>query len=431
MLKLSSLSTIGAAVLLAAAAGISGCGSDDDDSKPSTGGTSGTGATGGSSGSGATGGSSGSGATGGSSGSGGVSGSSGSSGSGGSSGAPCTEPISTTGLESVKVTTAPTLDGDAADWGCLPVFEKEVTANLVYTPAGSATSPSYPGLTKTKVSMRSVYTATDVYFVATWADPTKSLARYPWEKQADNSWKQLVNKDSTGHENTYYEDKFGVQWDINTSDFSAAGCYASCHTDSTPSSPTFPGKKYNNKAGETTDMWHWKSVRTEPNGQLDDKHVVYKASIANGRTNDSNVSGGYKDNNFANFAAACAADPTGALSLPCFMGPTGKELVANDVYWIFDGEKQTFADTFAATNQVAGMTTSPFVGGRGDVATSAKYANGMWTLEIKRSLTTADTTEDVQFTDLTKKYLFGVAVFDNTQINHAVHGGAAEFTFRP
>ncbi len=427
MTKLFNLSTMGATLILAGAAGMSGCGSDDDDpANPSTGGTAGMAGSSGSGGGGTAG------ATGGTAGAtGGTAGATG--GAGGSSGAPCTEPTSGAELESVLTTTPPTLDGKIDDWGCLPKFEKEVSANSVYTPSGSPTSPSYPGLTKTKVTMMSVYTTTDVYFVATWADPTKSLARYPWEKQADNSWKQLLNKDSSGHENTYYEDKFAVQWDVNTSDFATLGCFAGCHLDSTPTSPTFPGKKYNNKPGEVTDMWHWKTVRTEPNGQLDDKHVVYQATIGNGRKSDTKTGpGAYIDNNFGKFAAACEGDPTGALTLPCFMGPAGKELVANDVFWILDSEKQKFVDTFKTGDQVAGMVTSAFAGSRGDVSTKAEYANGMWTLEIKRALTTtAGTAEDVQFDDLKKVYKFGVAVFDNTQINHAAHGGTIDFKFRP
>ena len=55
---------------------------------------------------------------------------------------------------------------------------------------------------------------------------------------------------------------------------------------------------------------------------------------------------------------------------------------------------------------------------------------GVWTLEMSRSLTTsAGAEEDVQFDDLGAEYLFGVAVFDNTQINHAVHDGVLKLVF--
>lgn len=344
----------------------------------------------------------------------------------------CSEVASATELASVFTATAPTLDGVAEGaWACLPSVELEVTANMVYTPEGAPVGKAYPGVEKTKIMMKSVYTATDVYFLLSWDDPTKDLARYPWEKKADGSWAQKLNKDSSGHENTYYEDKVAVQWNINSAKFSTQGCFASCHA---AVSNSEPGKKYN-ADNELTDMWHWKSVRTEPNGQLDDKYVGFKSSGKcsgdNCRLADAKTDGGYKDNKFASFDAACLADPDGSLSLPCFMGPAGSELYTEDEPALFAADMVKFVDTFKTGDLVSGMTTAPFVGGRGDVTTSAAYASGKWTLEIKRALTTpAGAAEDVQFSDLTKTYEFGLAVFDNTQINHAAHGGVLKFTFR-
>ena len=97
---------------------------------------------------------------------------------------------------------------------------------------------------------------------------------------------------------------------------------------------------------------------------------------------------------------------------------------------LFTSDMQTFADGFATGDWVSGMTTAPFGGSRGDVSTAASYDAGVWTLEIKRALTTSGGYTDVQFDDLNGTYEFGVAVFDNTQINHAAHAGALAFTFR-
>jgi hypothetical protein len=398
--------------------------SDGGGAGPTTTTTTGTGGTAGQTGSGGSGGTA-SGGTG------------GTAGGGGTGGSPCNETASGTALESVKAANAPSIDGKADDWGCLPSFEKELNANIVYTPQGSPKEPSYPGLTTTKVSIKSVYTATDVYFLAQWKDPTRSLVRLPWEKQSDGKWTQLANKDSSKHENTYYEDKFALQWNINQPEFATQGCMANCHLISDKANANYPGKKYNNAPGQLTDLWHWKSVRTEPNGQLDDGNVVYQdpsGMSLNGRVPDALTAGGYKDNNYAGYGASCAGDPTGALGVPCFMGPNGSETAINGTYHIFDSQKQTFLDKFVKGDRIAGIITSAFVGSRGDVATKASYDTGTttWTLEMKRSLVTAaGVAEDVQFDDLKKTYHFGVAVFDNTQINHAVHAGVVAFTFRP
>ncbi len=39
-------------------------------------------------------------------------------------------------------------------------------------------------------------------------------------------------------------------------------------------------------------------------------------------------------------------------------------------------------------------------------------------------------TQDVQFVDMSKKYPFGIAVFDNTQINHLFHTETLEMKFQ-
>jgi len=57
----------------------------------------------------------------------------------------------------------------------------------------------------------------------------------------------------------------------------------------------------------------------------------------------------------------------------------------------------------------------------------------MWTLEVMRPLKTEGKdaeTQDVQFTDMSKSYPFGIAVFDNSQINHLFHVDTLEMMFK-
>ena len=54
--------------------------------------------------------------------------------------------------------------------------------------------------------------------------------RFPWQKQAEGSWKQLKTSGAKeGGEITYYEDKFAQIWNINIPAFDASGCFATCH----------------------------------------------------------------------------------------------------------------------------------------------------------------------------------------------------------
>ncbi|MFT5730892.1 MAG: hypothetical protein ACI8PB_005082 [Desulforhopalus sp.] len=124
----------------------------------------------------------------------------------------------------------------------------------------------------TDVKIKSLYDDTHVYFLFSYKDPTKSLERFPWVKQEDGSWKKLSNKDDTGHDNTYYEDKFAMFWDISTKGFDEEGCMAACHLDGPGDKSA--GRKYTDSAEETIDMWHAKYVRSMPMGMFDDQAII-------------------------------------------------------------------------------------------------------------------------------------------------------------
>ena len=189
-------------------------------------------------------------------------------------------------LVAVKVPRAPTIDGTVEGlWN----QAKPLTIKV----AGGANQGSH------EVRIRAVYSGDSVYFLAEWNDKTQSLRRFPWQKQADGSWKQLI----TGAPNdtqAYYEDKLAMLWDINVTGFQQAGCFAVCHAGESPSGSPY-GNKYTPNPGELADIWHWKSVRTNPVGQIDDQYLdssrfdKEKAAEA-GRHSDPKESGGYSDN---------------------------------------------------------------------------------------------------------------------------------------
>ncbi len=300
-------------------------------------------------------------------------------------------------------TAAPTVDGDASDavWRA----STPLRVPLQFTPYRP--SNGYPGMPRTDVVLRAVYDNDRIYFLIQWDDPTKSLERFPWVKQADGSWVQSTNRDSTGHENTFYEDKLSILWNINSSGFESAGCAALCHMSVDSKSA---GRKYTSRPGETVDMWHWKSVRSAPVGQVDDQYIddTTDPSVNKnwGRRGDTKTGGGYYNN--------------AASGVIRYQNPT-TGIVENDEYWILDSEKVPFVDTYRPGDKIAGIVVAPFTGPRGDISAQALWADGVWTVEIVRDLvTTGENSEfqDVQFSDLSKSYTFGLAAFDNTQINH-------------
>lgn len=299
-------------------------------------------------------------------------------------------------LAAKKVTKVPVLDGKVdALWNQAKAVK--------ITVAGGANLPNG----STEVTLKAVYTDTDIFFLAQWRDKTQSYQRSPWKKQGDGSWVKLRDPDDKGGDsNKYYEDKFAMLWNINIAGFESAGCMVACHAGE--AGKAF-GNKYTANPGELGDIWHWKSVRTGPVGQIDDQYLdstrydKEKAPEA-GRKSDPRTAGGYVDN---------ISDDK---KTPKF-GAKGNKPAPP--YWILDQEKEPFDDSkYKPGDEVPGIIVSAFMGDRGDISAKASWSNGIWTLEFSRKLKTGSQ-YDVQFDDLTKQYAFGVAVFDNAQVRHA------------
>jgi hypothetical protein len=304
-------------------------------------------------------------------------------------------------LTSVKVVAAPVIDGTPESiWD-------QATAMTVNV-AGGANTGSHV------VTLKSVYTDDSVYFLAAWNDPTESLRREPWVKQANNSWKQLKDPDDKGgDDNKYYEDKFAQIWNINFPGFDINGCFAACH--SGEAGKSF-GNKYTANPGEMADIWHAKLVRTNPSGYIDDQYLDStrydkdKAPDA-GRKSDPGLVPYYTNinaaNNSPNYTSADQPAPP---------------------YWIFDDQKQPFKDTYKANDEIAAIITRPPDGDRADIKARAVYADGKWTMEYGRKLRTGSQ-YDVQFSDMKKEYSFGTAVFDGAQVRHSFETGVSKLVF--
>ena len=208
--------------------------------------------------------------------------------------------------------------------------------------------------------MKSMYDKDNIYVLLQWDDPTRSIEREPWVKQADGKWKQLKAPDQTGHDNTYYEDKLAILWNINATGFDKKGCEVACHKARGGKiagiEDKSPGRKFTDKPGETIDMWHWKGVRTGPVGQVDDQYIDDTKDPAKnadwGRKGDAKTGGGYSDN--------VNKDKTG----PAWMNKTPSE---ENKYWVLDDQKTEFVDTFKPGDVVGGIVIAPFTGSRGDL----------------------------------------------------------------
>jgi hypothetical protein len=275
---------------------------------------------------------------------------------------------------------------------------------------------------KTTATIKAVYADDTLYMLLQYDDPTESVRRFPYQKQADGSWKKLRDaNDKGGDDNVYYEDKFALIWNIGNSikNFGQLGCTAACHAGE-------PGKPYGNKytasEGEFGDMWHMKSIRTGYIGQVDDQFLDHtrfdpQKSPEAGRKSDPKTGGGYTDIKLVN-------------GKPEFMHKSG--LPSNKpggTYYLREEDKVAFDDSkFKAGDEVASILVAPFTGDRGEIAVAIKWAKGKWTSVMSRKLVTGSKF-DVQFDNLGGTYEFGIAAFDNAQVRHAVHFDSLKLKF--
>ena len=275
-------------------------------------------------------------------------------------------------------------------------------------------------------------------FLVTYADPTESWYRSPWQKQEDGTWKQIKDpNDKGGDNNQFYEDKFALIWTINSSikNFETLGCFTACHAGENSDVKPF-GNKYTASEGELGDIWHWKSIRNA--GQIDDQYLdstKFDAEEAKeaGRKSDPKEAGGYADN-FAskpdpNDSTKTVADKT----KPGFTSPA-VDLTTGAPGYILGSEKvaltQADLDALPVGTLIPGIVKSPFVGDRGDISAGWEWKDGVWTIELGRKLVTAGEF-DVQFSDLTAQYYFGMAIFENAQVRHAFQQGVSFLVFQP
>jgi hypothetical protein len=329
-------------------------------------------------------------------------------------------------LVAYPVGAAPMLDGAADDAAWANAQETTISVAGGYDNFG------------TDVTIKSVYDGDTVYFLLSYADPSESWFRSPWQKQEDGTWKQIKDpNDKGGDNNTVYEDKFALIWPINNSvkNFETAGCFLACHAGENSDVKPF-GNKYTSAEGELGDIWHWKSIRND--GQIDDQYLDWtkfdaeKAKEA-GRKSDKKDSGGYADNFATMPDPADATKTVPDKTKPGFTSPS-IDLATGAPGYILDSEKvaldQAALDALAVGSYIPGIVKSPFVGDRGDISAAWKWADGVWTIEFSRKLTTGSET-DVQFSDLAGIYYFGVAVFENAQVRHAFQTGSTPFVFMP
>jgi hypothetical protein len=280
-------------------------------------------------------------------------------------------------LISKKVKSAP-IDASSTQW------QKAKESTLVLVGAGKVEGNI---ITQT---VRSVYTKDEIFFLFEWHDYNKSMDKNAWKFTGGKWIKKKAN-----------EDRIGMVWEINRIDkFATKGCAVLCHNEPknteewyyAVSSPT-----------EKADLWHWKSVRSNPVGYTEDGYVTANPSKEpeKGRKRDAGSGTKAKSNRTKDKKGpAYMQDPSKAPSIP------GSLLVSESVK-INDGS------IFKEGDEIPGyMLHTEWKDSFADIKTKGVWENGKWTVMMQRKLRT-EYDDDVQF-NTKKTYPFALALFDNS-----------------
>ncbi|MBN1417796.1 MAG: hypothetical protein JXP34_03415 [Planctomycetes bacterium] len=252
---------------------------------------------------------------------------------------------------------------------------------------------------RTRVTLRALHDGNEVFVLAEWDDPKEDRRYMPWMRTGDG-WDHLMTDEDD--ESVHYEDKFSLVFPPRGDRlFRWFGCAAQCHLGG--------GRAYGYKASPSIiDVWHWKSTRTDPVGQSDDKYW-YVADPENsdvGRYGDPCESGGYKKN-FAKGGTAPLRLPADAEAIRL-----GGLLADRSVEYTDER-----AGMIAPGAEIPGIIVAPFAGDRGDIRNIARHEDGRWRLHLRRRLATGSP-YDVEFRP-GLAYDFGCAAFDCTSKRHA------------
>jgi hypothetical protein len=325
-------------------------------------------------------------------------------------------------LAVMRVTTPPRLDGDPSDaaWRTAPATDI-LTRNGANFPGGEVT-----------VTVRAVHDGTTAYFLFEWPDTTRSQTHLPLRKTADG-WEIVERNYARNDENDYYEDKLAVM----LSRESRLAALSTVHLGTQPLAGRpgpagRPGLHYSTD-GSIVDVWHWKSVRTGPLGQIDDNYFGPpmeppkdpKARYTGGYAQDPKTGGGFVQNwndlgDGKGRPLFLPRDPDlmkrmGEINLDPNVSDDGEWWLAKDSVLPYSAELDAAFPIGTILPSV--IIEKPFEGDRGDVRAVGRWAKGWWRLEVSRRLDTGSS-YDVAIGDGT--YIW-VSAFDHSQTRHSYH----------
>lgn len=198
------------------------------------------------------------------------------------------------------------------------------------------------------MTLKAVYTDSEIFFLVSYPDADRSDTHKTWEWDKDDEMYK------TGPDR---EDAFVFKWNMED---------------------RLVDLSLKSEDDYKSDIWFWKSCRTDPVGYSDDKlDMVSSFEIKNSMV---------------------------------LTGKNGKKmyLLRNK-----DGGTTAFTDTLYTdyiNDQMPGFTVAEPTGSSADIKAKGVWAEGKWTIEFRRALKTGND-DDIQL-DPAKNYQFGVSRYE-------------------
>jgi len=247
------------------------------------------------------------------------------------------------------------------------------------------------------VFTKAVYNDDSLYFLFKWMDPTMSVIKQSWQFDGEQ-WVHLKGN----------EDRIALLFETTRiNKFATRGCAVTCH--SPADAPRKDWKFATKTAAEKGDLWHWKAARSAPYNYADDAWLTVAGRPSGsyretGRVKDIGKGGDIKNQTEDKLRPLYMQDPTKEPLAPGFL--LVEEAVRISDYSIFKpGDRIPFRLPKKPSDS------------RFDVRALSRYADGGWTVMLRRKLDTGHD-DDVIFNPR-KRYSFAMAVFDDSGSDHS------------
>ncbi len=234
-----------------------------------------------------------------------------------------------------------------------------------------------------EVELRSFYTDSHLFLQLSWPDPTPDQTIRQWQYDG-TSWQAGKG----------LEDGFGILW-ATKSQFPQFSCARACHLDDfgVQSARFHAQSRMKLSTEQRLDLWNWKAERTGKFGFADDRYL------------DSE--GMHGDLPGELFRENSAAKLQNSEALPFVEGDRP----------LYAAAGKPIPSGFIPAGTVApGYLTELPNGDRADVSAAGRYADGRWTVVLRRQLKTGSE-NDVEFVP-GEEVGFGLSIMDNTLYDH-------------